>query len=62
MFFSTAVVLYNIYSSGMDSCVSDSVTGYSDYMTGFCEPLSTSYICQTGLETIIITGRVLVSL
>ena len=46
----------------MDSCVSDSVTGYSDYLTGFCEPLSTSYICQTGLETIIITGRVLVSL
>ena len=38
MFSSTAVVLNSMYSSGMDGCVS----GYSDYLTGFCEPLSTS--------------------
>ena len=42
----------------MDSCVS----GYSDYLTGFHEPFSTSYICHTGLKTIVITGGVLVCL
>ena len=34
------------------------LTGYSGYLTGFCEPLSTSYICHTGLKTALITGRV----
>ena len=34
------------------------LTGYSDYQTGFREPLSTSYICHTGLKTVIvITGK-----
>ena len=28
------------------------LTGYSDYLTGFCEPLSASYICHTGLKTV----------
>ena len=28
------------------------LTGYSDYLTGFHEPLSTSYICRTGLKTV----------
>ena len=32
--------------------------GYSGYLTGFREPLSTSYICHTGLKSVLITGRV----
>ena len=30
------------------------MTSYGDYLTGFCEPLSTSYICHVGLKTIIL--------
>ena len=28
------------------------LTRYSDYLTGFREPFSTSYICHTGLKTV----------
>ena len=28
------------------------LTRHSDYLTGFHEPLSTSYICHTGLKTV----------
>ena len=28
------------------------LTGYSDYLTGFHEPLSTSYICHIGLKIV----------
>ena len=61
MFSSTAVVLYNTYIVvvWMAMCL----TGYSDYLTGFHEPLSASYICHTGLKKVYrITGRVLVGL
>ena len=39
------------------------LTGYSDYLTGFREPLSTSYIRHAGLKlSIVITGRVFICL
>ena len=56
---STAVYIY-IYIVVVWTAVH--LTGYSDYLTGVREPLSTSYICHTGLKTIIITGRILVGL
>ena len=28
------------------------LTGYSDYLTSFCEPLSTPYTCHTGLKKV----------
>ena len=48
MFSSTAVILY-IVVVWTAVCL----TGYSDYLTGFHEPLSASYICHTGLKTIV---------
>ena len=47
---STAVVLYNIYIVVVWTAVC--LTGYSDHLTGFHEPLSTSYICRTVLKTV----------
>ena len=61
MFFSTAVVLHNTYIVvvWMAVCLSS----YSDHLSGFHEPLSTPYICHTGLKKVYrITGRVLVGL
>ena len=47
MFSSTAVILYKIVV-----WTAVCLTGYSDYLTGFREPLSASYICHTGLKTV----------
>ena len=56
MFSSTVVVLYNIYIYIYIYIVvvwtAVCLTGYSDYLTGFHEALSTSYICHTGLKTV----------
>ena len=62
---SIAIVLYKtyIYIERVVVWTAMCLTGYSDiYLTGFREALSTSYICHTGLKTIVTTGRVLVCL
>ena len=52
VFSSAAVVLYNMYYCVVAVWMAACLTGYSDYLTGFREPLSTSYICHTGLKTV----------
>ena len=52
MFSNTAVVLYNMYSTLVVVWMAVCLTSYSDYLTGFREPLSTSYICHIGLKTV----------
>ena len=57
--FSTPFVLFSCTPFGTKSYIvlvvvwmAVCLTGYSDYLTGFREPLSTSYICHTGLKTV----------
>ena len=50
VFSSTAIVLYNIYIVVVWTAVC--VTSYSDYLTGFREPLSRTYRCHTGLKNV----------
>ena len=49
---SIAIVLYNIYIYIVVVWMAMCLTGYSDYLTGYSETLSTSYICDTGLKTV----------
>ena len=44
------IELYNIHIVVVWMAVC--LTSYSDYLTGFREPLSASYICHTGLKTV----------
>ena len=49
---STAVVLYKYIYILVVVWTAMCLTSYSDYLTGFREALSTSYICCTGLKTV----------